>query len=150
MKMFKKTTLYLISIFIFNITYAEKLPDINTLWNFSNTKETRLKFESLVITHKNSVEYVLELKTQIARTLGLEANYIQAHQLLDEIKPLITMAYKKALSRYYLERGRVYNSQKKIDDAIKNFVLAYTILSKDKWFVKNESVRLARIDAKSN
>ena len=85
--------------------------DFNKLWNYSNPLETREKFLRVLDEKKESesLDYILQLKTQIARTYSLRAEFEQAHTVLDEVEKKLNSDTLIAHVRYYLERGRTYN-----------------------------------------
>ena len=88
------------------------LPDFDILWNYQNPKETEEKFMELLQQAEKSgnISYQAQLLTQIARTQGLQRGFEKAHKTLDKADSLITDDHKLAKIRYFLERGRVYNS----------------------------------------
>ena len=88
------------------------LPDWKALWNFDDPAATEQKFREILPEAEASGDtlYLLELKTQIARALGLQKKYNEAHALLDELKPQLTDKFARAQIRYLLERGRIFNS----------------------------------------
>ena len=89
-----------------------ELPDFRTLWNFQEPGETEQKFREILPRAEQSGDknYLLELKTQIARTLGLRKRFDEAHALLDEVEQSIDESTPVARLRYLLERGRSFNS----------------------------------------
>jgi tetratricopeptide (TPR) repeat protein len=103
---------------------AIELPDIRAEWNFGDTKKSRANFENLIKKYSTHEEYILELKTQIARTLGIESSFDEAHKLLDEVNKSLKENQKTAIARYYIERGRVYNSDNKRNEAVQEFLKA--------------------------
>ena len=98
---------------------GDDYPDINKLWNFQDTKETRARFEALR----------LQVLTQIARTHGLERNFDKAHAVLDEVDRALTdhpdMPVVKV--RSLLERGRAFNSGKQPQKAMPFFEQAWKL-----------------------
>ncbi len=82
------------------------------LWNYYDPAETEVKFrEALKETspEKNLSEH-LQLLTQLARTLGLQRKFDEAHLILDEVAPRLTEEQQTEHVRYFLERGRAFNS----------------------------------------
>ena len=82
------------------------------LWNYRDPSETEIKFrETLKETsvEKNLSEH-LQLLTQIARAQGLQRKFEEAHQTLDEVGKQLTEQQNTEHIRYFLERGRVFNS----------------------------------------
>jgi len=87
-------------------------PDIDGLWDYSNPAETERKFRDLLpqVIQAGNQSYHAELLTQIARTLGLQRKFEAAHALLDEVETMLTSETPIVQIRYWLERGRVFNS----------------------------------------
>jgi len=82
------------------------------LWNYYDPAETETKFrEALKETsaEKNLSEH-LQLLTQLARTQGLQRKFDEAHVILDEVGKQLTEEHKTEHIRYFLERGRTFNS----------------------------------------
>ena len=106
-----------------------QLPDFDTLWNYSNPSETRVKFEELLPKAKESGDhsYYLQLLTQIARTYSLESNFVKAHEILDEVEKEKTQDLTLVEVRYLLERGRTFNSNNKKETAFPLFVSAFDL-----------------------
>ncbi|MEP7233693.1 MAG: tetratricopeptide repeat protein [Ignavibacteriota bacterium] len=88
------------------------LPDFLKLWNFGDPAATEIKFRELIPIAENSgdANYLLTLLSQIARTLGLQGKFLDAHKMLDGIEVALAPEIETARVRYLLERGRVYNS----------------------------------------
>jgi len=109
------------------VAMAEELPDFNKLWNFQDAAETEKKFRALLPRAQESgnLDYHLQLLTQIARTLGLQDKFDDAHKLLDEVETRLTEETKTARIRYLLERGRAFNSSKHPDKARVLFLEAW-------------------------
>ncbi|MBU1950811.1 MAG: hypothetical protein KJ927_19005, partial [Candidatus Eisenbacteria bacterium] len=104
--------------------HAEDLPVFDKLWNYDKPDETEKAFREILPQAEASgnLAYLLQLKTQIARTLGLQREFSQAHDLLDEVEKALTTDLSGdragdragdlsvAWIRYFLERGRLLNS----------------------------------------
>lgn len=92
------------------------LPNFDTMWDYQHPDSTEIVFteilKGLTDSSKSSYDagYHAELLTQIARTQGLQGNFIQAHATLDSVKNMLTDNMKIAFMRYLLERGRVFNT----------------------------------------
>lgn len=106
-----------------------QLPDFDSLWNYSNPAKTCELFDDLIPAAKESgnTEYFLQLLTQIARTQGLQDDFVEAHLTLDEVQEAITADTPVAKIRYFLERGRVFNSSKEKDNALVMFARAFEL-----------------------
>jgi tetratricopeptide (TPR) repeat protein len=76
--------------------------------------------------HSDDQAYKAELLTQIARTLGLQQKFEEAHRLLDDVETTLPEDTKRPQIRYLLERGRVFNSSGEVDKARPLFVEAWT------------------------
>jgi len=111
---------------------AESKPDFDSLWNYDKPAETEAKFrEILPLAQKSGdIDYLAEIMTQIARTLGLQQKFDQAHTLLDSVEVLLKDAGQPPRVRYLLERGRVYNSSGKKQEAVSLFKEAWESASK--------------------
>lgn len=101
--------------------------DFDKLWNFSEPSETEQKFKALIPELQNDLDAVLQLKTQIARTQGLQRKFDEAHASLDEVMKNISDQTPGAHIRYALERGRVFNSSKNKAEAKPLFLQAYDL-----------------------
>src|SRR4030066_555939 len=90
---------------------ASPKPDFDSLWNYDKPAQTEAKFRELLPLAQKSgdIDYLAEIMTQIARTLGLQQKFDQAHTLLDSVEVLLKEAGPRPQVRYLLERGRVYN-----------------------------------------
>lgn len=103
--------------------------DFDSLWNYDQPAQTESKFRELLPQAEASGDtaYYAELLTQIARTLGLQQKFEAAHQVLDEVEKLLSVAGERPKVRYLLERGRVYNSSKQPDTAKTLFEQAWNL-----------------------
>jgi len=109
-------------------TSQTNLPEIDKLWDYSNPKETALKFKELLHDAEKSGNqfYRAELLTQLARTQSLQRAFSEAHLILDSVqKMLSTQEMPVPEIRYLLERGRTYNSNNEQEKAIPLFKAAY-------------------------
>ena len=106
-----------------NIEKAQELPDFIKLWNFGNPSETEKKFRELLPIAESSrdLSYLAQLLTQVARTLGLQSKFDDAHSVLDKVEKILSEDLKLAKVRYLLERGRVFNSSNLQDEALPLF-----------------------------
>ncbi len=69
--------------------------------------------------------YLAELLTQLARTQSLQANFDEAHAILDRTDALIGPDLRRPRIRYWLERGRTLNSAGSPKDAQEFFLKAW-------------------------
>jgi len=91
---------------------AEDLPDFNAMWKYDNPVATEAEFKSLLPLARESgdANYYAELLTQIARSQGLQRRFDEAHATLDTAEEAVVDEKSVGMTRYLLERGRVYNS----------------------------------------
>ncbi|MBZ0307974.1 MAG: tetratricopeptide repeat protein, partial [Anaerolineae bacterium] len=101
--------------------------DFEQLWDYDHPAETEKQFRSVLAQPpaNSPPAYRVELLTQIARTLGLQQRFQEAHALLDTVEPMLTDDMKRPRIRYLLERGRVFNSSGMIDRARPLFMEAW-------------------------
>lgn len=99
-------------------TESSALPEFDALWDYANPARTEELFRTLLPQAEASgdISYRLQLQTQIARALGLQRKFAEAHALLDEVEQALQPDHHLPRVRYLLERGRVYNSSR---DAIR-------------------------------
>lgn len=108
---------------------ANALPEFDKLWNFSKPEETEQQFRDLVPAARASgdVDYLAQLLTQLARTLGLQRKFDDAHRVLDEVEPMLRADLTKARVRYLLERGRTFRSSGKPEESKPLFIAAWEL-----------------------
>lgn len=97
--------------------------DLDALWDFSDpvTSETRFREASA---RAGSSSDSLVFRTQLARALGLQRRFDEAHAELDAVRDASEGATVEVEVRLRLERGRVHNSSGNRDGAISCFVQA--------------------------
>ena len=102
--------------------------DFNSMWNYSNPKETRDIFTELLNKSlEKDLDYRLQLQTQIARTHSLMSQFEQAHKILDDVEGNLSTSTLVAKIRYSLERGRTFNSAGDKSKAKVEFIKAYEL-----------------------
>lgn len=86
--------------------------DFDTLWDYQHPDQTEAKFRQLLpqAEQRSDIAYYLQLLTQIARTQGLQREFVEAHKTLDRVKEHLRTELVVPTIRYLLERGRVFNS----------------------------------------
>ncbi len=102
--------------------------DFDELWDFDHPDSTEWRMRELLPAARQADEhsYLAQLLTQIARAQGLQRDFAAAHLTLDEAETLLTDETPLARVRYFLERGRVYNSARQPDLARPLFAEALT------------------------
>ncbi|MCR9216023.1 MAG: tetratricopeptide repeat protein [bacterium] len=97
--------------------------DLDALWDFSDpvTSETRFREASA---RAGSSSDSLVFRTQLARALGLQRRFDEAHAELDAVRDASEGATVEVEVRLRLERGRVHNSSGNRDGATSCFVQA--------------------------
>jgi len=106
---------------------TEQLPDLDKLWDYQDPAATEMKFRDVVPQAERSgdLDYRLQLQSQIARTLGLQGRFVEAHEALDGVEPALTGGTRVARVRYLLERGRALNSSGRPEDSRPFFLEAW-------------------------
>ena len=98
--------------------------EFDKLWNYGDPAGTEKKFRDLLATTHDK-DTRLQLLTQIARTLGLQRKFDEAHALLDGVEKEMTPDLAAVRVRYLLERGRAFNSSKQPERARPLFLEAW-------------------------
>lgn len=101
--------------------------NIDSIWNYNNPAETEKKFREIIAKGNHEKDFVLELKTQIGRTLSLRQMFDEAHTILEEVESQLDTASEKVKVRYLLERGRTFNSSGKKEESLQFFSDAYEL-----------------------
>lgn len=98
---------------------ASALPDFRASWDFQRPDSSEARFRRLLplAMAVGDDDYRAQLLTQIARAQGLQQRYTAAHATLDGVVHLLTPERSQARVRYLLERGRVFNSSGRGNDA---------------------------------
>lgn len=82
--------------------------DIRSLWNFNDPAASEAVFRANLTTAEDSDR--LELLTQVARALGLQRRFEEAHAVLDELPQVGEPPVERWEAYALLERGRALNS----------------------------------------
>lgn len=111
-----------------------KLPDFDSLWDYDHPGATEKKFRDLLPAALDSrdLPYLTQLLSQIARAEGLQRKFDAAHKTLDRVQKGLDKTDDRSRVRYLLERGRVFNSSGKKDDARPLFLEALDLATKSK------------------
>jgi tetratricopeptide (TPR) repeat protein len=104
-----------------------ELSDFDALWDYDNPEATERQFRALLpkAEQSDNRSYHVQLLTQIARAEGLQRRFADAHATLDTAQALLSAPKGRAQIRYLLERGRVFNSSKQIEQARPLFLAAW-------------------------
>ena len=128
-----------------------KLPDFDSLWDYDHPGATEKRFRELLPAALDSrdLPYLSQLLTQIARAEGLQRKFQEAHKTLDRVQKALDKTDDKTRVRYLLERGRVYNSSGKQDDARPLFLEALELArqSKDDFNAVDAAHMMAIVEA---
>ncbi|MCA9728546.1 MAG: tetratricopeptide repeat protein [Candidatus Eisenbacteria bacterium] len=109
---------------------ADRL-DFDALWDYDHPAETEARFRELLAQSDPTEEsYRLQLETQIARSLGLQQLFSEAHEVLDEVDRAVATSpadLRLVRVRSLLERGRAFNSAGSADQARVPFERAWDL-----------------------
>jgi tetratricopeptide (TPR) repeat protein len=103
------------------------LAEIDKLWNYDEPAASEQRFRDLLPAAEPGSAAHAALLTQVARAQGLQRQFEAAHTTLDEAQRLLTDAMTEPRIRYLLERGRVYNSARQVDQAAPLFRAAWEL-----------------------
>ncbi len=104
--------------------------DLDSFWEYSDPAASEARFRKLLPEVRGDDR--LEVLTQIARTHSLRRDFVQAHQLLDQVEAQLHSAGSAPRVRYLLERGRTFNSSGDKTRAKPLFVQAWEIATADR------------------
>jgi tetratricopeptide (TPR) repeat protein len=109
------------------MTHDRTLPDIDALWDYDQPAKTEAAFRTLLPEAQaaDDLPYFLELLTQIARAQGLQRDFVAAQETLDQVQASLSAAPSRVRVRYLLERGRVFNSSGRPEEARPLFEAAW-------------------------
>ncbi len=100
--------------------------DFDKLWDYSNPTSTEAKFRTL-LSRTPDPDLRLLILTQIARTYSLRRMFDDAHATLDDVERSLMTASPLVSVRYFLERGRSFNSAGKVGGAFQMFERAHKL-----------------------
>lgn len=102
-------------------------PSIDSLWDFSDPAASEAKFRELAVSSdaERDPAYHAEIMTQVARAQGLQRDFDGAHTTLDAIEAELSDDTPLLRVRYLLERGRVFNSSGRSEQAVPPFLGAW-------------------------
>lgn len=101
----------------------DTLPEIDKLWDFSDPAATEQRFKDVMLKPEAKADstYYGQLITQLTRTYSLRGMFKEGHDVLNELTEWPLQQYPIVEVRYFLERGRLYNSAGEKDKAIEQF-----------------------------
>lgn len=107
----------------------QAVKDFNSLWDYAKPEETRQRFIDWLEQTDDGLDLDtrLQVRTQIARTHSLAAEFEQAHNVLDTVQNELSANTPLARIRYHLERGRTFNSADNKAQAREHFIQAYEL-----------------------
>jgi tetratricopeptide (TPR) repeat protein len=100
--------------------------EFDKLWNYAEPAATERKFRDLLPSTRDT-DARLQLLTQIARALGLQRKFDEAHAILDGVEKELSPGLATVRARCLLERGRAFNSSKQPDRARPLFLEAWDL-----------------------
>jgi tetratricopeptide (TPR) repeat protein len=89
---------------------AETSAELDALWDYAKPAESEARFRERLARGDLSQDARLETETQLARALGLQGRYAEAHARLDAVERELGAASALVRARFHLERGRVLRS----------------------------------------
>jgi tetratricopeptide (TPR) repeat protein len=86
------------------------LPSMRDIWDFNDPGGSEQRFRALIEDPELDPDERLQLRTQVARALGLQERFDEANAVLDDVEAALGADTQVARLRLLLERGRVLNS----------------------------------------
>lgn len=111
------------------VTMVRSTASFDELWDYDDPSGTEALFRELrpALEAEGDRSLLLQLDTQIARTLGLQRKFGEAHALLNGIEPELDSVDPVVRVRWLLERGRAFNSSGKKEPAKRAFLEAWEL-----------------------
>lgn len=103
------------------------LPDIDALWDHADNAGSEARFRAALSAAETSGDaaHLAELLSQLARAVGRQGRFDEAHSILDRGERISSPGMAEARVRLALERGRLYNSSGAPDAALPHFRAAF-------------------------
>lgn len=98
--------------------------ELDALWDYQDAAASEAAFRE-VLAEQTDADNRAEVSTQIARTLGLQRKFDEAHATLDAVESTLADRSARVRVRYLLERGRVLNSSGDADGSRPLFIQAW-------------------------
>lgn len=102
---------------------------LDALWDFGDPKGSEIRFRRFVQQLRGDARRDLyaEAITQLARSQALQRKFRTAHRTLETLVPALPKLPVRARARYFLERGRVFNSGGTPRKALPLFISAWRL-----------------------
>lgn len=97
---------------------------LDAQWDFGKPAVSEQRFRAELARWPADSAQAQEVRTQLARALGLQRRFDDAHALLDTVEAKLAALPEHARVRYLLERGRVLNSSGAPERAVPLFAEA--------------------------
>ena len=104
---------------------------LDALWDFDKPAVSEERFRAELAKWPPGTAEAQEIRTQVARTLGLQRKFDAAHALLDDVEAKLASLPPHVRVRYLLERGRALNSSGAPQRAVPLFAEALTLAERD-------------------
>ncbi len=110
-------------------TVPDLLPKVDSAWDFGNPAASEARFRELKERGEAAADdaYAAEALTQLARSVGLQRRFGDAHEVLNEAEEALTEDMQLARVRLNLERGRVINSSGDAAASVAHFESALSL-----------------------
>jgi tetratricopeptide (TPR) repeat protein len=105
---------------------------LDAQWDFGKPAVSEQRFRAELAKWPADSREAQEVRTQVARSLGLQRQFDDAHALLDGIEARLAALPTHVRVRYLLERGRAYNSSGAPQRAVPLFAEALALAERDK------------------
>jgi electron transport complex protein RnfB len=94
---------------------------IDAAWNYRDPAASETRLRAMLDGLPEASPERAAVLTQVARTHSLRREFAQAHAILDTIEPKLASLPPAVEARYWLERGRTFNSARERDRAVPAF-----------------------------
>jgi tetratricopeptide (TPR) repeat protein len=103
---------------------------LDAQWDYGKPAASEQRFRAELAKWPPDSAQALEVRTQIARALGLQRKFDDAHALLDAVEAKLAGAPAHVRVRYLLERGRTFNTSGAPERAVPLFVEALALAAR--------------------
>ena len=104
---------------------------VDAQWDYGKPAASEQRFRAELAQWPPDSGEALEVETQIARALGLQRKFGDAHAMLDAVEAKLPKASAHVRVRYLLERGRAFNSSGSPERAVPLFAEALTLAGRE-------------------